>query len=632
MRLGGPVVLAALLAVATSARAADAPKDDSLAPSWCRIDDPAAFHAAKEKAAGAAATCPLPEDAQTLPQEIALPLPCGHLMMLEKIVVGGSTILDQQQVYLGATPDAANLVEQVSDGPHQAVLAGAFSQGEGARDPKRSADLKKLSGRSYYVGKYVVTEAQYALLTRHLLTPEGGHGSADDVACKEYEDSVKDTRETRILPASRISWFDAVDFTRAYDNWALARDRQRISAGLPPQVPWEQGSPAYVRLPTEAEWEFAARGGAVGQQDLGLRTYRVKDPSTGQVRLAELDEIAELTDPSSADPEHPLVGVGRKLPNLFGLYDMVGDVDEIMYEPFRMTRPDALHGQAGGFIVKGGNVFLPQEVIGVGYRREVPFFDLTGEPRAPTTGFRLVLSLPVFVNGVAQNDRWATGRQNPTLVSAIGEAFRGITTSGDSGRDGATAELKALRADNAKGQIDKQKLEEQLAKISADLDASNTRLNTSARAIRQEKVETATLLAFNIRAVGASIFANSVTLADLRTQVGNDPAKLQQLDKLKDRIGEYNRSLDKSFGFYVQTVLELAKSPPTEIDDAGTAVQRELTAEGMNLFDKYRIEVLGHVVRAAALKGVVPPDEQKRWLYAVDETRALREQRLRDLR
>jgi formylglycine-generating enzyme required for sulfatase activity len=60
------------------------------------------------------------------------------------------------------------------------------------------------------------------------------------------------------------------------------------------------------RLPTEAEWEFAARGGMAGP------------------RYGDLDAIAWYND-NSGCMTHP---VGGKQPNAYGLYDMLGNVEE----------------------------------------------------------------------------------------------------------------------------------------------------------------------------------------------------------------------------------------------------------------------------------------------------------------
>ena len=86
-------------------------------------------------------------------------------------------------------------------------------------------------------------------------------------------------------PVERVSWEDAQEFIR------------RLNA--------MDGATTY-RLPTEAEWEYAARAGTTGD------------------RYGNLDAIAWCGE-NSGGRTHP---VGGKVPNAWGLHDMLGNVWE----------------------------------------------------------------------------------------------------------------------------------------------------------------------------------------------------------------------------------------------------------------------------------------------------------------
>lgn len=130
-------------------------------------------------------------------------------------------------------------------------------------DPMRGVRISE----AFYLGRFEVTRGQYRTVMGQV--PVGAHEDA--------------------LPVSHITYADAGEFVRRLSDIT--------------HVP--------VRLPTEAQWEYACRA--------GTRTRYYSGASEANLGLAG------WYSGNSEDKPHP---VGQKQPNAWGLYDMHGNVWE----------------------------------------------------------------------------------------------------------------------------------------------------------------------------------------------------------------------------------------------------------------------------------------------------------------
>lgn len=202
--------------------------------------------------------------------------------------------------------------------------------------------------------------AQPNEIPAHTVVLTGGFWMCDhEVTQAEYQTVVGSSPsefQGMDRPVENVSWYDAV----AYCQKLTERE---VKAG--------RISRRYAyRLPTEAEREYACRAGTTGP------------------RYGELDAIAWWSG-NSGGQTHP---VKRKQPNAWGLYDMLGNVDEWCADWFGGYPTESVIDPTGPIagskrVLRGGSWFFEELVLRASSRGvtdpELAFTD---------TGFRVVLS------------------------------------------------------------------------------------------------------------------------------------------------------------------------------------------------------------------------------------------------
>ena len=210
------------------------------------------------------------------------------------------------------------------DCPEMVVIpAGEFTMGSSASEKTWAenhggsmeavadeAPQHRVSLPSFALGKYDVTRGEYASFARETGYPAGDGCGRGRAIFKWEKDSKLNWEnpghaQTERDPVVCVSWQDA----RAYIAWLNSKAHRGAASANGP-----------YRLPSEAEWEYAARAGTTtkfywGDDDAAAPVHAWFNANSGCQNIKGL-----LCDDGQTHP------VGAKPPNAFGLYDMAGNV------------------------------------------------------------------------------------------------------------------------------------------------------------------------------------------------------------------------------------------------------------------------------------------------------------------
>jgi len=189
--------------------------------------------------------------------------------------------------------------------------------------------VRQVTLSSFYIGKYEVTQGQWKAVM-----------GSNPSFFKKGDD----------YPVEQVRWDDVQAFIRKLNQMTGKR----------------------YRLPTEAEWEYAARGGKDGP---------------GNDRYGNLDDIA-WHGANSGGSTHP---VGQKQPNAYGLYDMLGNVWEWVQDWFgpytSSAKTNPTGPSSGSYRVRRGGSWRSNAIqVRAPFRDGFPLGD-----RARYLGFRLAM-------------------------------------------------------------------------------------------------------------------------------------------------------------------------------------------------------------------------------------------------
>ncbi|MCP4217006.1 MAG: SUMF1/EgtB/PvdO family nonheme iron enzyme [bacterium] len=187
------------------------------------------------------------------------------------------------------------------------------------------------------------------------------------------------------LPQTAVTLAEIYAFIEALNTWMLTHEQDRL--------PKYKRALAFCRLPTEAEWEFAARGGIEVPRNVFDRRYPYVDEH-GKENAGDHEWYRNTSGNQVQE-----CGSSHIKPNPLGLYDMLGNVEELTISLFG---PEYQQGRFGQFVIRGGNFSLNEAELSASHRTEyLSHQENNGKLfRSAKLGFRLALSTRITSSGL----------------------------------------------------------------------------------------------------------------------------------------------------------------------------------------------------------------------------------------
>ena len=469
--------------------------------------------------------------------DLVLPMPEGAEMVFRRVAVPGKGFWGDRERIIQIGDAAGGIFE----GLQRTQISGSFPVANG-------------EGWEIVLAKYELTRGQYvAVMGMEALL--AASGDPEDQKLPTLQGRA--LRDALMKPLAFVSHQDVQAFIRRYNQWLFDPAHPERLAALPTL----DGVPGFIRLPTEEEWEYTARGGLPALQ-AGTFDDRLPFPASA------LNEHAWHL----GNARHQLRPVGLRSASALGLHDLFGNVQEMTSGLFR---PEIWQGKPGGVAVRGGTVSTPATDVRSALRAELDVYAWNAdqkrveERRSFNTGARMAIGANVVVSS-AQRTRieqeYEAYRADLRRSTPVGRTLDNLVAQASVQIGSIDPILARLMDENAA-------LREPLAAVQATVDKAREQLELAQRENARGLAQDAARNGVNLSVYLSRLQRLAATLTTAQELAAISTRYEEQVAAVERSMSELQTAAQEQLQGYRDKVGKLGEYDPAHVDYAFGALE-----------------------------------------------------------